>query len=416
MAEVEIFFLGLLGLASCASIAADNVALVALSFFFLFRLVTGRWRPSPPAILLVVFFAWNAVSALASPLRSEALKSIPNYWAWSALLTASAIPASRRKLDQFAALMSVSAIASAVVAMLEFFTGADWPQKMPFGDAPDGAIPANAFFSTHLTYGGVIAIAGFFLAGRAIYGDDKKAIKVLLWVATAACGFGLVASEARTYWVAAVFAMAVLLCGKGWKRIAAASGILLVAGTLALAIGPAALRGRALSTFDLSNASSAERICLWISGLKMVEERPIFGWGVGTYQEASPPYKAPYAGRIHQPDGSTGFQTTCHAHNQYLMVAIHSGLVGLGLFLAFVVLAFRAAWRNPDAGIKYGTAAALAVFLIGGFFEYNGGDAEVATLIFFLLGLAMPATPLSRDSTKTVAASGGEQTAKSAGL
>lgn len=408
MAEVEVFFLALLGLASCASIAADNVALVALAIFFLFRLVTGRWRPSLPAILLIVFFAWNVVSTLASPFQAEALKNLPNYWAWSALLTASAIPVSRRKFDQFAALMSVSAIASTVVAILEFSTGADWPQKMPFGDAPIGATPADAFFSTHLTYGGVIAIAGFFLAGRAIYGADKKAIKTLLWVATAACGLGLVASEARTYWVAAVFAMAVLLCGKGWKRIAAAAGILLVVGTLALALGPAALRGRALSTFDLSNASNAERIYLWISGLKMMEDRPILGWGVGTYQQASPPYKAPYAGRIQQPDGSTGFQTTCHAHNQYLMVAIHSGLVGLGLFLAFVVLAFRVIWRNHDAGIKYGAAAALTVFLIGGFFEYNGGDAEVATLIFFMLGLAMPVTTQSRDEIAMVPPNGDE--------
>ena len=125
------------------------------------------------------------------------------------------------------------------------------------------------------------------------------------------------------------------------------------------------------------------------------------GWGVGTYQEVSPPYKAPYAGQIHQPNGSTGFQTTCHAHNQYLMVAIHSGLIGLGLFLAFIFFAFREILRNRDEGIKYGAAAAFTVFLIGGFFEYNGGDAEIATLIFFLLGLAMPC--YGEQATETLA-------------
>ncbi len=385
MAAIEIFFLALLGLASCASIAADNAGLGGLTLFFLPRLFTGRWRPPLPAVVLIAFFAWNAVSAFASPLRMEALPNVANYWSWSALLAASAIPAFRRRIGLFAALMSVSAIASAVVAALEFLTGADWPGKLPFGTAPVGATPAEAFFSHHLTYGGVIAIAGCFLAGRAIYGDDKKAMKTLLWVAAAACGLGLVASEARTYWVAAVPAAAVLLWGKGWKRVAMATGVLFIAAVSLFVLGPAALRNRALSVFDLSNSSNAERVYLWISGLRMVEDRPLLGWGVGTYEAVSPPYKAPYAAFIHHPGAPPGFQTTCHAHNQYIMVAIHSGLIGLGIFAAF-----RVVWKNPDDGIKYGVAAAFTAFLLGGFFEYNGGDAEVATLMFVLLGLAMP--------------------------
>ncbi len=390
MAAVEIFFLCLFGLASCASIAADNVGLGGLTLFFLPRLFTGRWRPSVPAVVLVAFFAWNVVSAMGSPFRANALHGIANYWSWSAVLTASALPAAvRRRSNIFMAFMSVSAMASAVMAALEFFTGADWPEKLPFGAAQAGATPAQAFFSHHLTYGGAITIAGFFLAGMALYGSERKAVKTLLWFAAAACGFGLLASEARTYWVAAPFAGAVLLWGKGWKKVATAGGIMVVAGTLILALGPAALRQRALASFDTSNASVAERIYLWASGIKMVEARPLLGWGAGTYQEASPPFKAPYASRIHQPDGTTGFQTTCHAHNQYLMVAIQTGLVGLCLYAAFIVLSFRAVWRNPDKGIKFGVAAALTAFLLGGLFEYNGGDAEVATLIFFLLGLAM---------------------------
>jgi hypothetical protein len=65
-------------------------------------------------------------------------------------------------------------------------------------------------------------------------------------------------------------------------------------------------------------------------------------------------------------------------------------LIGLGIFAVFIFLAFRSVWRNCDEGIKYGVTSAFTAFLIGGLFEYNGGDAEVATLMFFMLGLAMP--------------------------
>jgi len=70
------------------------------------------------------------------------------------------------------------------------------------------------------------------------------------------------------------------------------------------------------------------------------------------------------------------------------MVALQTGIVGLFLFLAFLATAVRQAWRQPDPALKWGVLAALAAFLVGGLFEYNGGDVEVATLMFFLMGLA----------------------------
>ncbi len=390
MAAVEIFFLGLLGLASCASIAADNAGLGGLTLFFLPRLFAGRWRPPLPVVLLVVFFAWNVVSALASPLRWEAIQSIPHYWSWTALLTASAIPLFRRRLDIFAALMSLSAIASAVVAVFEFITGADWPVALRMATRQLGVNGARGFFSNGLTYAGVITIAGLFLAGRAIYGRERKAVAILLWAAVAACFLGLLLSKERAYWLALLPAAALLSLGKGWKRATAVAAAVLLAILLLLALGPAALRQRLYSINDASDQGNLERIYLWRSAIDIIADRPLAGWGFGTYQDVAPRYKAPYASFVRHPDGPPGFRTTSHAHNQYLMIAIHSGLIGLGIFAAFVFLAFRSVWRDCDDGIKYGVASGFTAFLIGGLFEYNGGDAEVATLMFFLLGLAMP--------------------------
>ena len=71
------------------------------------------------------------------------------------------------------------------------------------------------------------------------------------------------------------------------------------------------------------------------------------------------------------------------------MVAIQSGAVGLALFLAFCAAAFVRMAKQSDPALKYGAMAAFTAFLIGGIFEFNGGDAEVATLVFFIVGLAL---------------------------
>jgi len=139
---------------------------------------------------------------------------------------------------------------------------------------------------------------------------------------------------------------------------------------------------------DLNNPSSAERIYLWKAALTQWGERPLLGWGPGTYAKTAGPFKAPYAQFIHYPGRPAGFRTDGHCHNLYLMVALQTGAVGLLLFLAFLAATVRRIWRQPDPALKWGALAALAAFLVGGLFEYNGGDVEVATLLFFLMGLA----------------------------
>ena len=140
--------------------------------------------------------------------------------------------------------------------------------------------------------------------------------------------------------------------------------------------------------WDLNNPSIAERIYLWKAALNQWSERPLMGWGPGTYAKTADPFKAPYAQFIHYPGRPAGFKTNGHCHNLYLMVALQTGAVGLLLFLAFLAATVWKIWRQRDPALKWGVLAALAAFLVGGLFEYNGGDVEVATLLFFLMGLA----------------------------
>ena len=402
MPALELFLFYLYAAASCLSLAAINTAQASLTLFFLYRLVRGRWKPMPPEWILVAYFAWNVVSALFSPMRAAALNGVLNHWSWSVLFVASALPPYvRRHVDRFTVFLAVSAALTVPMSLCTFFLGTDFHMDALFKRVPVGTIPAYGYFSHHLTYAGAMAAVALFVGGRALYGTGRKAG---WWAASASALLGVVLSVSRAYVIALGPAAIVLLWRKGrrwilWALIAAA-----VVAPLGIAFGPATVRSRVTALWDVKDPSTAERIYLWASGFQMWKDRPVLGWGPGIYKDTAGPYKAPYAGKVRYPDHE-GFRTTGHCHNDYLMVAIQSGFVGLALFLAFCAAAFLQMSRQSDPALRYGAMAAFAAFLVGGLFEFNAGDAEVATMVFFLVGLALrdgaqePTSPRINEST-----------------
>lgn len=392
MAGVELFFFYLFAAAAPLSIAALNAAQGGLTLFFLGRAVTGRWRPGLPAGLLMAWFAWAAVCALASPLRPEALTGVLNFWSWTAFLTATAIPwAIRQHYEKWMDFLAVSMALTLPASLTEFFLGTDiFHRQALWQKVPAGTVNAYGYFSHHLTYAGSMTLGACLMAAVLLYRRNGKSAwgQVLPSLGSFAGLVGVVSSMARSYAIGLAAALAVLFWNMGKKRVLQALAGCLLLAFLLVALGPASIRTRARSMWDLNNPSSAERIYLWKAALTQWGERPLMGWGPGTYAQTSGPFKAPYAQFIRYPGRPAGFKTNGHCHNLYLMVALQTGAVGLLFFLAFLAAAVRQIWRQTDPALKWGVLAALTAFLVGGLFEYNGGDVEVATLLFFLMGLA----------------------------
>lgn len=399
MGAAELFFFYLLAAAAPLSLASINVAQVGLTLFFLARLTLRRVRFGPAQWALVAFFAWNTLSAALSPLPSEALIGVLDYWSWTPFLLAGALPAEIRARDsRFAAFLALAACATVPMDLAQFFLGTDFNHgQRLFRNAPVGTVNAYGFFSHHLTYAGMLSLVLALTAAYAVYGKSRRK----LWaVAAGILGVGLLTTQARSYLIAAIPAGFLLLRRKGRAWVFGAGAAAVVLGALLLLAGPQKLRERAASLWDIDHPSNAERIYLWVSGWQMFLDRPIAGWGPGIYPETAPPYKAPYADRIQYPDrAEPGFRTVSHCHNLYLMVLIYSGAVGFGLFLLFFALAFRDLLGQPDRALRYGVLAGAVTFLVGGLFEFNGGDAEVATLAFFLLGLGCSESPPADEKT-----------------
>jgi O-antigen ligase len=91
------------------------------------------------------------------------------------------------------------------------------------------------------------------------------------------------------------------------------------------------------SMYNIStDASNLERLNRWQSALRLFEERPVMGWGPGTYQFVYAPFQRSKEKTII----STNFGDMGNAHSEYLGPLSESGVLGAVyiLLLAFVGL------------------------------------------------------------------------------
>ena len=90
-----------------------------------------------------------------------------------------------------------------------------------------------------------------------------------------------------------------------------------------------------------TDASNKERINRWSCAVRMFKERPIFGWGPGTYMFKYAPFQYSYERTII----STNSGDLGNAHSEYLGPLAESGIFGTISFLAIVLASIYYAMR-----------------------------------------------------------------------
>lgn len=111
--------------------------------------------------------------------------------------------------------------------------------------------------------------------------------------------------------------------------------------------------------------SNLERINRWSSALKMFEEKPVFGWGPGTYMFQY----APFQKHSEKSLISTNAGTNGNAHSEYLGPLSEQGILGMvwviALLFAVLNAGFRIIYNAVDRQQKI-----LAIVLVTGLCTY----------------------------------------------
>ncbi|MCW8803469.1 MAG: O-antigen ligase family protein [Ignavibacteriaceae bacterium] len=143
-------------------------------------------------------------------------------------------------------------------------------------------------------------------------------------------------------------------------------------------------RGRLLSFFDQYLPQNFTRLALWRAGWEIFKDYPLFGVGDIGIEKYYVKYKRPYDKEIHG-----------HLHNNYFHFLATLGLFGLlslmFLFVMIIITILRiyksTKGKSFIASYSLGALASFVSILISGLTELNFWDQEIATLIYFTVGL-----------------------------
>ena len=236
------------------------------------------------------------------------------------------------------------------------------------------------FFKDHTIYGSIVAINLFFLLGLYLYKKHDPLVHIVLLLFLAITLTGLYFSYTRGAWLSVVVGLAVWLFIKykiKFKYLLVTGLTLLITVWISWdALQMQLSKNRSEHTteqFDeriksatniTSDASNLERINRWNAAWRMFQEKPILGFGPGTYAFEYAPYQDPEKLTII----STNFGDAGNAHSEYLGPLAEMGILGFISILLFVVVLFY-------KGIML-------------YIKYPAEERELKTLVLFMV-LAM---------------------------
>lgn len=138
--------------------------------------------------------------------------------------------------------------------------------------------------------------------------------------------------------------------------------------------------------------STGLRLEFWKNSIDLIKQKPLFGWGTGTFEQA---YQAiPAKHKI---------CNVSNPHNQFLLIAVERGIIGLFLFLGLLVCCGWASLSLPK-DVAYFFQGVLVTFIVGSM--GNSLLLDHTEGLFFVLFCAWAFSTAGRsgiDSIKTLA-------------
>lgn len=233
----------------------------------------------------------------------------------------------------------------------------------------------NPFYKDHTSYGAVIALLIPWSIHRAFRKDCDSKVRLMMLSMLGILMIGLVFSYTRAAWISLLGAFGVFIIMR--LRIpfslVFASIVILLAGYVRFQddITRELERNRQDSSSSFaehiqsitnisSDASNLERINRWNCAIRMFKERPIVGWGPGTYMFQYAPFQKSSELTIISTNQGTGG----NAHSEYLGPLSEQGVPGMLLMVLLVIIVtYRAIMLYQRLGDRELKAMVMAMIL-----------------------------------------------------
>ena len=212
---------------------------------------------------------------------------------------------------------------------------------------------------------------------------------------------GIMVAASRGGFLGLVAASVILV----WKSAHRFKNIAIVSGLLAcfLLFSPSSPLERLLDPSRSDIEAQQIRLVVWRAGLRMIEEHPLFGVGVGNFERVVVEYEQDANIKI-------------MAHNTYIELAAELGIPGLLIFLTMVGFTFRSLNRIRSLAAKQenqlvglaaaGIAAGIVGFCVACFFV-SAWFLKLFWLMIFL-SACLPNILENKEPVSTLATTGSE--------
>jgi len=237
---------------------------------------------------------------------------------------------------------------------------------------------AEGTMSVYMTYAGVLMLALLLAIAKVVFAPKENKWLIVAMVMMAVC---LMLTFTRQAWLGVVAGVFFLL----WFRKKALLWLMPVIIGIIFLNSPANIKDRITSLINLNDTNLQIRIALWQGGWLVFKDHPLTGCGFKCIDAVHQDY----------PDPTRYIKKLRGLHNNYIQLAVDTGLFGLVSWISIWVVYFMTLYQrliSIQGNAAYrrdamGSAAAVVGFLVAGFFETNFYDSEVSMLLYFIMAL-----------------------------
>jgi O-antigen ligase len=273
-------------------------------------------------------------------------------------------------------------IASATLSVLTGFYTA-WENGITISARAEGTM------SNYMTYAGLLMLAFLVTSGKLAF-DPKK--NKWFYPAILLMAICLLLTFARQAWLGVVAGLFFLI----WFRKKSLLWFIPAILGIVFLISPAPIKHRIYQITDLNDYNLQIRLALWQGGWLVFKDHPLTGCGFKCIDAVNQDY----------PDPTGNIKKLRGLHNNFIQLAVDTGLFGLVSWISIWVVYFMTLYRRlasmPDNFANrrdtMASAAAVIGFLVAGLFETNFYDAEVSMVLYFIMALPLTRAALRNNS------------------
>jgi O-antigen ligase len=373
----------------------------------------STWTPRPLAWLLAAFVILYAIQTLPSGDFSEGLQNVcfflvPFTVAYRLLRE---VKWDRRLLTLVLIVVGVEAAAFVLIGSVEYLTRSlFWNDQVIRSNEFHTYFRVNSVFWDPNVYGRYLALVIVVATAALLWARERRSF-ALLTALVAVLWLGLAQTFSQSSFIALLAGLAVLAAIRwSWRWTAAAVAVGLVGAVLVVALVGDSGKVDVSRILDRANIDTSGRANLVSGGLDLFAERPLQGYGSGSFQDAY---------RDHRENKDVPVSVS---HTEPVTIAAEQGLIGLTLYIALIVVALwtmTAGIRGPptdtdgescgrgklapfsDSPSVSARAAVLAAFvaLLVHTMAYAGFFEDPITWVLLAIGASLANGPAVREPT-----------------